>query len=80
MRHFNFKYFQTSFDNKTHFLKIHAPSEVIQRNSEIADMKPPVREFYVTFYTNNKTDLKSNSEVIVIKESTFLNYCSPFIL
>ena len=56
------KSFQTSFDNKTQFLKIHAPPSVIQRNSEIIDLDPPVRQFYITYYTNENTNKSNNAK------------------
>ena len=56
-------YIQTSFDGKTNFTKVHAPYEVILRNAEVMEMKPPVKEFYVTFYTHNKNNM--NREFLV---------------
>ena len=69
----NVRIFQTAFDNKTNFVKIHAPKEVIERNAEIADMKPPVREFYITSYTNSKPDLRRHSKVFRIKQMPLIN-------
>ena len=43
---------EDAFDSRTKFIKIHAPTEVINRNAEIAGLKPAVREYGVTFYSN----------------------------
>ena len=63
LTNFYFK-FQTSFDGKTNFTKIHAPYEVILRTAEVMEMKPPVKDFYVTFYKNTKHNTKSVSKSV----------------
>ena len=44
----------TSFDRKTHFIKIHAPHSLLERFSEIHDMKHPVKEYILTYYSASK--------------------------
>ena len=40
---------ETNSDSNTHFVKIHAPLEVINLNAEVAGLKPTVREYRVTY-------------------------------
>ena len=68
MNLYSFLKFQTSFDGKTNFTKIHAPYEVILRTAEVMEMKPPVKEFYVTFYKNTKNTTKSNSKSVSLRQ------------
>ena len=42
----------------THFVKIHAPVDIINLNAEIAGLKPTVREYGVTYYNGSATGLQ----------------------
>ena len=48
----NVPLFQSSFDKRTCFVKIHAPQRVLDRNADILDLQPPVKEFLVTAYSS----------------------------
>jgi len=48
---------EESFDRRTHFLKIHAPKETLERGAEVIGMRAPVREFIVTSYSNSNNAL-----------------------
>ena len=50
-----------SFDRRTYFLKVHAPDEILERNAEIIGMKPPVKEYIVTYYSSKMHKINLNS-------------------
>ncbi|TRY73135.1 hypothetical protein TCAL_08802, partial [Tigriopus californicus] len=43
-----------AFDNKTSFLKIHGPEDVLDRNGKILNLKPPIKSFIVTHYAKDR--------------------------
>ena len=49
--------FQTSFDRKTCFLKIHAPEEVINRGGENLGIMKPTKDYILTYYSNTLMDM-----------------------
>ena len=47
-------------------MKIHAPQRVLDRNADILDLQPPVKEFLVTAYSSTN---KAVSIWVLIKHS-----------
>ena len=51
---------QTSFDRKTCFLKIHAPTEVINRGGENLGIQKPTKDYILTYYASGLMDMVRN--------------------
>ena len=52
--------FQTSFDRKTCFLKIHAPTDVINRGGENLGIQKPTKDYILTYYASGLMDMVRN--------------------
>ena len=54
---------EESFDKRTSFLKVHAPTEILEMNAKVMGIKPPVKEFVLTSFSDNT--LSESSEELI---------------